>query len=177
MSKQTQQPGQPFPAITLPRLGGGELTIGAPTDRSRWTLLVVYRGLHCPLCTRYLNELNALSNDLQSIGIDVVAISADTAEKAAKQLNDIQPAFAVGYDLSIAQMQTLGLYISTPRSPLESDRPFAEPGMFVIDEHGQLQAIDLSNAPFARPQINSLVSGLQFIRNPENKYPTRGTYQ
>ncbi len=177
MTATTLQPGQPFPPLTVARLGGGELTIRSPTTGSNWTLMVVYRGLHCPLCTSYLNELNAAYDELQSLGVDVVAVSADTAEKAAQHLHDIQPKFTVGHDLSIEQMQALGLYISTPRSALETDRPFSEPGVFVVNQHGVLQIIDTSNAPFVRPEVKTLVSGLRFIRNHENNYPTRGTYQ
>ena len=33
-------------------------------------------------------------------------------------------------------MQALGLYVSTPRSPQETDRPFAEPGLFLINPDG-----------------------------------------
>jgi hypothetical protein len=85
--------------------------------------------------------------------------------------------FPLAYDLSIAQMQTLGLYISHPKSPEETDRPFAEPGIYVINEKGQVQVTDISNAPFARPDLATLIGGLGFIRNPENNYPIRGTYE
>ncbi|MGR5469947.1 hypothetical protein ACPV51_22250, partial [Vibrio astriarenae] len=39
-----------------------------------------------------------------------------------------------------------------------------------------VQAIDISNGPFARPDLNVLLSGVAFIRNPENNYPIRGSY-
>ena len=73
-------------------------------------------------------------------------------------------------------MKTLGLYISHPRSARETDRPFAEPGLFVINGDGKVQVTDISNAPFARPDLESLVGGLKFIRDPANQYPIRGTY-
>ena len=34
---------------------------------------------------------------------------------------------------TVEQMQQLGVYISHPRSPQETDHPFAEPGLFVIN--------------------------------------------
>ena len=91
-------------------------------------------------------------------------------------MGDVAPNYRVGYGLSLAQMQELGLYISEPRSPQETDRPFAEPGLFVINDQGTLQITDISNAPFARPSLASLEMGLKFIRNPENNYPIRGTF-
>lgn len=74
-------------------------------------------------------------------------------------------------------MQQLGLYISHPRSAQETDHPFAEPGLFVVNEKGQVQVLDISNGPFVRPELGILLSGLGFIRNPENNYPIRGTVE
>lgn len=72
-------------------------------------------------------------------------------------------------------MKSLGLYISHPRSEQETDHPFAEPGLYVINEHGTLQVVDISNNPFVRPDLENLVSGLEWIR--KNDYPIRGTYK
>ena len=71
-------------------------------------------------------------------------------------------------------MNTLGLYISDPRSEKETDHPFAEPGVFVTNAKGEIQIIDISNAPFARPELEALANGLSFIR--KNDYPIRGTH-
>jgi len=73
-------------------------------------------------------------------------------------------------------MKTLGVYISHPRSEKETDHPFAEPGLFVVNTEDTIQVVDLSNNPFARPELEALVSGLRWIRDPKNNYPIRGTY-
>ncbi|MCO1336345.1 redoxin family protein [Microbulbifer sp. OS29] len=168
--------GIDFPIIEVSRLGGGRLVLGKPEGSFPWQMVVVYRGKHCPLCTKYLRALSLLLPRYHAEGVDVVAVSADTAEKAALQMEKIKPGFTIGYDLSIPQMQQLGLYISKPRSPEETDRPFAEPGIFVINESGRLQVVDISSAPFARPDLQTLLVGIEFIRNPDNRYPIRGTY-
>ncbi len=69
-------------------------------------------------------------------------------------------------------MRELGLYLSDPRSPQETDRAFAEPRLFVINPKGQVQMIDISNAPFARPDLKSLLKGLKFVMSKD--YPIRG---
>ena len=66
---------------------------------------------------------------------------------------------------------------SAPRSEQETDHNFAEPGLFVINADGQVQVVDQSNNPFARPDLEVLVSGLEWIRKPENNYPIRGTFE
>lgn len=168
--------GAKFPSIEVSKLGGGEIELSASSNLYDWKMVVVYRGKHCPICTKYLLKLNELLPEFRAIGVDVAAVSADTQEKALRQMEDVKPDFEVGYDLSIEQMMELGLYISQPRSPQETDKPFAEPALFVINEHHTLQIIDISNAPFARPDLNSMLMGLNFIRNPDNNYPIRGTF-
>ncbi|GAA4649730.1 hypothetical protein GCM10023116_20100 [Kistimonas scapharcae] len=84
--------------------------------------------------------------------------------------------FPLAYGLSLEAMKTLCLYISVPRSEQETDHNFAEPGLFVVNEEGNIQVIDISNNPFVRPDLEALASGLEWIRNPENHYPIRGTY-
>jgi len=162
--------GAAFPDITLPQVGGGELS---PATQEGWRMIVVYRGKHCPACEKYLDTLNGLHAGYRDAGISVMAVSGDPLEKAEAQVSSQGLAFAVGYDLSIAQMRQLGLYVSEPRSPQETDRPFPEPGLFVINPDNPLQIIDVSNAPFARPELASLLDGLKFIRDKD--YPIRGT--
>ena len=126
--------------------------------------------------TSFLKELNVLLGDFNALGVDGVAVSADPAEKARDHMALVRPDFRVGYDMTPSQMRALGLYISDPRSPEETDRPFAEPGIFVVNADGLVQVTDISNAPFARPDIKTLLGGLRFIRNPENNYPIRGAF-
>jgi hypothetical protein len=111
--------------------------------------------------------------ELTAAGITTVAVSADTKEKAAADVGEFGWTFPVGYGLTVDQMRTLGLYISEPRSPQETDRPFAEPGLFVVNPAGQIQIIDISNAPFARPDLALIFNGIKFAI--DKNYPIRGT--
>lgn len=168
--------GAAFPALTVEKLGGGKLTLKTPSPGFDWKLVVVYRGKHCPICTRYLGELKDALSQFHELGVDVAAVSADPLEKVTEQMALVNPNYDIGYNLSVEQMQTLGLYVSQPRSAQETDRPFAEPGLFVINGNGEVQVTDISNAPFARPDLKSLLMGLKFIRDPANIYPIRGTH-
>lgn len=164
--------GEAFPDITVPQLGGGDLRLGAPVGDHDWTMVVVYRGKHCPICKTYLAELERLAPEFAKAGVAVVAVSADPEDRACSFADDIGVTFPVGYGLTVDQMRTLGLYVSEPRSEKETDRPFAEPGVFVINAEGLLQVVDISNAPFARPDLAGLAKGLKYIR--DNDYPIRG---
>jgi peroxiredoxin len=167
--------GQAFPKTNVERIGGGAMTLGTPEAGRDWQLGVVYRGLHCPLCKKYLAQLNDLAGQFHELGVDVVAVSGDPQEKAQAMVAEKDLTLPVGYGLSIAQMTALGLYISDPRSAQETDRPFPEPGLFVVNEKGNIQILDISNAPFARPDLESLLGGIKFVR--ANDYPVRGTHR
>ncbi len=166
--------GSIFPKTEVEQLGGGKITLGAPRGGHDWQLVVVYRGLHCPICKNYLAKLQELETTFNELGVDVVAVSGDPVEKAQAFADEKELLIAMGHSLSVEQMRTLGLYISDPRSPKETDRPFPEPGLFVINGDGEIQIIDVSNAPFARPDLSGIANGIKFIRG--NDYPIRGTH-
>ena len=164
--------GAPMPALTFEKVGGGRLAIGS---RDAWQAVFVYRGKHCPLCRKYLGELNGLLDQFAAVDVEVVAVSADTREKAEAQVEEDGWRFSVGYGLRMEQMRTLGVYVSEPRSAQETDRPFAEPGLFVVNPGNRMQVIDISNAPASRPALPILLLGLGFIIR--NRLPVRGTLE
>lgn len=161
--------GTIVPQMTFPKLGGGELTFGGTRDR--WSLLVVYRGKHCPRCKRYLNKFNDMLSDWTAL-MDVIVVSADTAEKAQADVDEFGWTFDVAYGMTVDQMRALGLYVSDPLSEAETTDLFAEPGTFALRPNGELMLVDISNGPASRPDLAELLDGMRF--NIENDRPTRG---
>ena len=176
MKTHKLQAGAQFPALSVKDLSDAAVDISKPTVDADWQMVVVYRGRHCPLCTKFLNGLAGFRQRLLDIDIDIAAVSADSKEQLEEHLTRLDVNFPLYYGLALEQMQELGLYISVPRSEKETDHNFAEPGLFVINAEGQVQVTDLSNNPFARPDLEVFVSGLEWIRAPENNYPIRGTF-
>ena len=169
--------GSLFPKLMVTDLEENTIELGQISANADWKMVVVYRGKHCPLCTKYLNLLETYKEKIEANGVEIVAVSADSKEQLKEHLSSLDVSFPLYYGLTIEQMQALGLYISNPRSEKETDHQFAEPGLFVINDKGQVQVIDISNGPLARPEIGTLAAGLEFIKSPENNYPIRGTYQ
>lgn len=162
--------GSRFPDFVWPLTSGGELNVARMPG---WRVLIVYRGKHCPRCTAYFKTLDGLLDGFREAGIAVAAVSADPAEKASASVAENGWRFPVAYGLKIEQMRTLGLYISEPRSAQETDRPFAEPGLFVINSDNNAQVVDVSNASYSRPDLGTLLGGIKFAI--ENRLPVRGT--
>lgn len=166
------RPGSDFPGITLPTTGGGSIGLGQPPgDQSQ--LIVVYRGLHCPICKKYLGQLNDMKADFEAMGVQVVAVSTDPKDKADKFAEEVQLDITVAYDLGIEQARELGLFISTPLNEQETDAPFAEPGVFFVRPDGSLHFSEVASAPFCRPDLDMIKKGVGYIT--EKGYPPRGT--
>lgn len=168
--------GQDFPSIVLPLLGGGEIDISKPSDNHDWKLVLVYRGKHCPLCTNYLQELESVREELSEIGIDVIAVSADSEVRANTHLGEVNRQYPVAYGLTQKNMKALGLYISGPENGMDVESPFAEPGLFIINDEGKLQLVDISNVPFSRPDLNKITGGMKWFRGQTQVFPINGTY-
>ena len=162
--------GATFPKVAWPTTTGGKLDVAGTPG---WRLLAVYRGKHCPLCKKYFKTLDGMVEDFKAAGVAVSAVSADPKEKADADVAEFGWRFPVGYGMTPDQMRALGLYISEPRSAQETDRPFAEPGLFVVNPEGNVQIVEISNAPFARPDLAGILHGIKVIQ--ERNYPVRGT--
>ncbi|MEP1198873.1 peroxiredoxin family protein [Tateyamaria sp.] len=162
--------GAPIGEVSWSTTSGGMVSVGQAKDR--WTMLFVYRGKHCPRCKRFLNKLNAVLPAWQAV-MDVVVVSADTAEKAQADKAEFSWDFDLCYGLSEPEMRALGLYVSDPLSEAETSTRFAEPGAFGIRPDGALMLVDISNGPAARPDLEELLDGMIF--NIENNRPVRGT--
>ncbi len=160
-----------FPAIALKTVTGETVTLGQP-PQGQWQMLVMYRGLHCPICKKYLGQINDKKADFDNRNVQIVAVSTDPEEKAKQFADEVGLNFDVAYGLGIDQARDLGLYISTPLDSTETDQPFAEPGLFFIRPDGGLHFAEISSAPFCRPNLEMIKMGIATIQ--DKNYPPRG---
>ena len=178
MSTLSLTPRQPVPALNIPLVGGGRYVLGA-TPGQQFDLIVAYRGLHCPICAKYLLELERLMPEFESRGVQVVAVSSDNAERAQAMADKVKAErLRVGYDLSLQSARQWGLYISTSRGQtsigIEEPALFSEPGVFIVRPDGTLYYGATQTMPFARPQFQDLLGAIDFAIAKD--YPARGEY-
>ena len=69
-------PRQPAPDLTVPTLSGTTWSLAAASPQ-RFSLIVFYRGLHCPICATYIAELNKSVPEFTTRGVEAIAISSD----------------------------------------------------------------------------------------------------
>ena len=137
-----------------------------------YTMVVFYRGSHCPLCKAQLVELDQKLGKFADLGIEVIAISGDSLELAQQSKHDWDlQNLRVGYDLSEVAMRRWGLYLSHGAFENEPEL-FSEPAIFLIKPCGKIAFSLISNTPFARPHLDDLIGGLDYIL--QKDYPIRG---
>lgn len=178
MSILSLTPRQPVPALNVPLVGGGRYVLGA-TPAPKFDLIVFYRGLHCPLCAKYLIELERLMPEFEKRGVQVIAVSSDNAERAQAMAEKITASrLSVGYELSLPTARQWGLYISASRGKtsigIEEPALFSEPGVFIVRPDGTLYYGASQTMPFARPQFQDLLGAIDFAV--AHDYPARGEY-
>ena len=139
----------PMPELSLPVVGGGQWNL-SEQNPDHFTMVVIYRGLHCPICSKYLADLNSKVEKFSERGVTVFVASSDTQERAeeAKEKWKLDK-LTLGYGLSLEKGRELGLYISTSRGKtslgiVEPDL-FVEPGLFLVRPNGELYFATVSD--------------------------------
>jgi peroxiredoxin len=171
-------PRQAVPTLDLPTLSHGDFKL-SEDDAPNFTLIVFYRGLHCPICLKYLLELGRLQPEFDKRGVKVIAVSSDGRERTQAMADKLNAAgLRMGYDLGLANAREWGLYISTTRGVtsigIEEPSLFSEPGVFIVRPDGTLYYGAVQTMPFARPHFDELLAALDFALAKD--YPARGEY-
>ena len=170
---QKLTPDAPTPALTLPLVGGGTFDLAAEAPQN-FTMVLFYRGHHCPVCKGYLGGLMEMLGDFEAAGFSVVAVSMNDGALAEKSVADWGlDGLRVAHSLTLEQAEAWGLWISKAFKDVEADF-FTEPGLFWIRPDGRLYLADISNMPWARPDLGNLLSKVPYAL--EHDYPARGTY-
>ena len=169
-------PRQPVPELTVATVGGPSWRL-ADAKPTNFTMIVFYRGLHCPICGRYLADLESRVDAFAERGVEVIAISSDTAERAADAKSKWGLAkLAVGYGLPQPMARSWGLYLSAGRGAtsigIEEPAEFSEPGLFLVRPDGTLYYASTQSMPFARPSFADIQGAVDFVV--AKSYPARG---
>ena len=159
------------PDLRFTLLDGNQWDLAEQKPKN-FTLIVFYRGLHCPLCKKYLQQLQSLQNDFNERGVEIVAVSMDTEQRArlSRQKWEL-PNLTVGYALTENTAREWGLYLSAGVKEGEPE-VFSEPGLFLIDNENKVYYSAINSNPWGRPYLPSFVNAVDYIVSA--KYPARG---
>jgi len=165
-------PAKAVPDFTIPMTDGGKFQLSQRLG-DNFTLLLFYRGMHCPICKMQLRDLQRHLGDFAKRGITVVAISMDSKDRAQKSaeewgVDDLM----IGYDLGEGLARDLGLYISSGRPGGTEPSIFSEPALLLVKPDQTLYFASVQSMPFTRPSLEQLLQGIDYAI--ESGYPARG---
>lgn len=150
----------------------GDIWTLSKQDPPTFTMIVFYRGHHCPICKTYLQDLEGKWKEFTKRGVEMIAISGDPEKRGRKAKEEwALDQLTVGYDQAVDSMREWGLYISNSIKDSEPAQ-FGEPGVFLIRPGGELYYVAINSMPFGRPSIKDLLSTVDWVT--ENSYPARG---
>ena len=163
--------GAPAPSLDV-SLRGGEIWRLSEMRPEKFTLVIVLRGVHCSFCKSEAETLQYMLSDFTEIGISLLVVTMDDAERAQKAFEDWHiPDLPYAYGLTECQAREWGLYISKRVKPVEPEI-FSEPGAFLIQPDGTLYSQYQSTAPWLRLDFAVLYRGIQLAM--ERGTPPRG---
>lgn len=137
-----------------------------------FTMVLFYRGKHCPVCKTQLKELEKNIDDFSERGVKVVAVSVNTEEIAKETYKEWElEKLPLGYGLSIEEGRKWGLFVSNSISDKEPEQ-FVEPGIFLLDKERKVYWESIQSMPFGRPAFEDVLNGIDYILKAD--YPARG---
>ncbi len=169
-------PRRPVPPLNVNLAGGGLFDLRSERPK-HFTLLVFYRGLHCPICKSQLRELESKLDEFDKRGVTVVAVSSDSKQRAMQTRDTWELSrLRIGYGLDLTAARSWGLFISSGRgmtsAGVEEPERFAEPALYLIRPDGTLYFGSVQTMPFARPHFSDILAAIDFVL--KNNYPARG---
>ena len=159
-------PNQPVPPLRVKTVGGPCWRL-CDQKPQHFTLVLFYRGLHCAFCKAQLQAYEARYEEFRKLGVRVLAISADSRERAEQAARDWHlDELTVCWGLTLDQARDWGLYLSEGHGKIidgvEEPDWYVEPAMFFIKPDGRLYAGMVQTMPMARPRIDDVLAGVRF---------------
>lgn len=169
-------PRAPTPDLEFETVDGDTWRLSDQTPEN-FTMIVAYRGLHCPICRNYLRDLDRKKEEFDKRGVQVVVVSSDDRGRAEQAKRDWELGnLTVGYGLSIEKAREWGLFVSAGHGKtsigVEEPALFNEPGLFLVRPDKTLYASNIVTMPFTRPHFQDVLGALDVII--EKGYPARG---
>ena len=134
--------GQNIPSALVRTTEGSLVDIRTQVENQH-TVLLFYQGGWSPYCEIQLKDINTATEDLKSLGYQLIAIGAETPEQAKKTQDRLTLKFKILSDASLSASQAFGVLSPTSessKSPMENPGKFLPtPSAFFLNEKGKIQ--------------------------------------
>jgi len=150
-------PGDAFPSLTVPRVGGGSLTL--PDDlEGHYGVVLFYRGSWCPYCNAQLRAFERAADRLAHVGAVVVALSVDDENTTAELIAKHGLTFALGHSADArAVSAATGAFVDPAGGFLQSTG-------FITDPSGRVVVSVYSSGAIGRLVPEDVVGLINYVR-------------
>jgi len=151
------KPGDIFPAIAVPQVGGGRLSL-PETVAGSYGVVLFYRGSWCPYCNAQLRAFQRASGSLAEVGAKAAALSVDDEATSAGLVSKHGLTFAMGHSADAAAVSALtGAFVDPERGYLQSTG-------FVLDPSGRIVVSVYSSGAIGRLVPEDVVGLVRYVR-------------
>lgn len=169
-------PRQKTPDLELTTVTGKKWKL-SDQKPEHFTMIVFYRGMHCPVCRGYLQDLNSKAEEFASRGVNILVASSDSQERAEQVAREWSIGnLTLAYGLTLDKAREWGLYISSGRGKtsigIEEPALFSEPALYLVRPDSTLYFGTVQTMPFARPVFADILKAVDFVIAKD--YPGRG---
>lgn len=148
-------PGDAFPALTLPRAGGGTLSIPGVFEGS-YGVVLIYRGSWCPYCNAQLAAFQRAAERLGGVGASVAALSVDDEPTTTELIAKHHLTFPVGYCADAKEIAAVtGAFVDPEGGFLQSTG-------FVLDPAGRVIVSVYSSGAIGRLVADDVVGLIRY---------------
>ena len=163
------KPGDKAPDFTLPNIKGEKVSLSL--QKGKWIILVFYRGNWCSLCNTQIINLARDYQKFQEINAEIITISTDTPEKAAKAQKKSHSLFPILLD---EKGKVVQLYDVLVEKREWKDIPafmhgkkagtYAMPAVFIIDPQRVIRYSYVGRSFTDRPSNENLLKTLKELQ-------------
>jgi peroxiredoxin len=151
-------PGDSFPGITLPQVGGGSLIIPDVLE-GRYGTVLFYRGSWCPYCNAQLRAFQRAADGLAELGAAVVALSVDDENTTAELIAKHGLTFPLGHSADARAISAAtGAFVDPTRGFLQSTG-------FVLDPSGHVIVSVYSSGAIGRLVPEDVMGLIRYLRD------------
>lgn len=151
-------PGDVFPSLTLPKVGGGSFSVPGVLD-GRYGVVLFYRGSWCPYCNAQLRAFERATDSLAEVGVATVALSIDDEKTTADLIAKHGLRFPLGHSADAKAISAAtGAFVDPVGGFLQSTG-------FVLDPSGRVIVSVYSSGAIGRLVPEDVVGLIRYLRD------------
>jgi peroxiredoxin len=149
-------PGDTFPTITVPRAGGG--TISIPDDLAGgFGVVLFYRGSWCPYCNAQLRAFQRAADSLAGLGAKLVALSVDDEATTKELIARHGLTFPLGHSADAKAIA------AATGAVVDPDGRFLQSTGFILDPNGKVVTSVYSSGAIGRLVPDDVAGMLRYL--------------